>query len=144
MDSKSVPAQGTSSRARQIAERISQVAAISISLLAVGVLLGWLLDIRLLKTVLPGYKSMKANTALEFLFSGVSLGLIGQPNGRAIRRVLSWLVAAVAFLTLLEYALGRSLGIDELLFHDGLSPRYPGRMAPTTASSFLIVGAAYA
>ena len=59
-----------------------------------------------------------------------------------IQRVLALIVLAVALLTLLEYVLGRSLGTDELLFRDYLSPRYPGRMAPLTAGSFAIASVA--
>jgi diguanylate cyclase (GGDEF)-like protein len=142
MDSNAFPAERLLSRARQIAELTPNVAAVCVSTLGAGVWLGWLLQIPLLKTVLPGYTSMKPNTALAFVLSGVALWFIGKPNGRTIRCVLALLVAGLASLTLLEYSLGRSIGIDELVFRDPLSPRYPGRMAPLTAVSFVIVAAA--
>jgi diguanylate cyclase (GGDEF)-like protein len=42
----------------------------------------------------------------------------------------------------LEYGGVSPLGIDELLFRDHLSPQYPGRMAPLTATSFVGVAIA--
>jgi hypothetical protein len=43
--------------------------------IAVGatVLAGWLFDISILKTLLPGFVPMKANTALAFVLAGGSL-----------------------------------------------------------------------
>ena len=52
-------------------------------------------------------------------------------------------VLVIAGLTLLEDALGRDFGIDELIFKDdtaSLNPRLPGRMALATAFSFFSLG----
>jgi hypothetical protein len=85
---------------------------------------------------------MKANTALEFLFSGASLALTSRPKFRRISHALALLVLAISTLSLLEYVAGRSFEIDQLPFRDSLSPQYPGRMAPLTAASFIVVAAA--
>ena len=85
---------------------------------------------------------MKANAALEFLFSGVSLTLLHRPKFRGIQRATALLALAIGALTLLEYVLGRSFAIDELTFRDLKSPQYPGRMAPVTAFSFVVVAVA--
>ncbi len=106
----------------------------------------WALDIRWLKSVLPGLATMKANTALGFLLAGGALRLTRQD--RASRRAL-WLggcaalaVALLGLATLGEYAFGWPAGLDQLLFVDPGGGRFPGRMSPLTASCFLAGGGA--
>lgn len=105
----------------------------------------------MLKTVLPGQVSMKANTALGFLASGVAAWLLreGRPDKRrfAWGRALGAGVALLGLLTLLEYATGLDFRIDQFLFREvsGLQgTSHPGRMAPNTALAFLCAGTALA
>jgi PAS domain S-box-containing protein len=103
------------------------------------VLAGWALDIAILKCVVPGSVPMKANTAVAFILAGAALGLTRRGGGR-------WAAAGVLLIgaaTLSEYVFGWDLHIDQLLFNDLDSPfRGPGRMAFTTAASFLVLGTA--
>ena len=105
------------------------------------VLVGWALDIRVLKSVVPTYITMKANTASGFLLLAISLIALSLER-RVVARVLTSVVATLAIVTLLEYLFGWNAGIDELLVRDpdgvsGLFP--PGRLAPITAVGFLLV-----
>jgi two-component system sensor kinase FixL len=115
---------------------------------AVGslVLLGWVLDLPLLKSVFPGFVTMKANTAVNFMLAGLALHFLQKPIKR-LHQVPQGL-AAVLFLisaaTLLEYFLNQNLGLDELFFRDPASvfTSHPGRMAPMTAFNFLLIALA--
>lgn len=112
--------------------------------MAVGclVLLGWALDIPLLKSVFPGLVTMKANTALGFVLSGVSLGL---PRMRRVAVACAGLVLLLGALTLGEYLSGGNFGIDQMLFPDdaGATQTFaPGRMSPATALNFVLLGLA--
>lgn len=104
------------------------------------VLVGWIIGLDSFKSVMPGLATMKSNTALCFLFSGLALAL---REKRALRLVCAGLVCAVAGLTLAEYISGKDLGLDQLLFGDTVDAHtiFPGRMAEATALGFLLSGA---
>jgi hypothetical protein len=118
-------------------------------LLGSSVLLGWILDIAVLKSAIPGAVTMKGNTALSFVLAGLSLLLQvtpgrGQWRGR-VGRACALLAAAIGVLTLAEYVVDVDVGIDQLLVRapDGeVGTSSPGRMAPNTATSFVLAGAA--
>ncbi len=117
--------------------------------IGLAVLLGWIFEIPTLKTVLPGFVTMKANTALGFLATGtagVLLALDRRTVGmRALLYGCAGLSVALGCVTLAEYVSGLSLGIDELLFRDvavGTGTSSPGRMAPNTAFNFMLLGLA--
>src|SRR5436190_23241499 len=96
----------------------SRLSAAVVLVLGGVVLIGWALDVQPLKTVAPGLVSMKANTASCFVLCGCSL-LLWQRDGARARRagmVLAGIALALAVATLVEYARGVDLGIDQLLF----------------------------
>src|SRR5579862_7007885 len=111
---------------------IARLGSVLLLLLGALVLLGWLWNVGLLTTVLPGRISMKPNTAIGFLFLGLALFLLTR-NSKARSNQL-WCAASaivvvlVGLSTLLEYLLQINLGIDQLLFKDLVQATYPGRM----------------
>ncbi len=128
-------------------KRVSKVAS-AIAIFVGGlVLLGWTINIGILKSVLPGLATMKVNTAIAFLLSGLSLWLLvpepTDPRAQRGGQIGAVLVVLLGLLTLSEYLFGRSFGIDQLVFIDpseaaGLS--LPGRPSPNTAFEFVLVG----
>lgn len=119
-------------------------------LIALGgaVLIGWALEIELLKSIGPHFVTMKPNTAFAFVVAGITLWLRRENNDRAhqtqrLTQAGSAIVATIGALTLLEYLTGWNLGIDQLLFHDSepLLTSYPGRMSANTATAFCLAGA---
>jgi PAS domain S-box-containing protein len=129
--------------------RLAALCGAVAALAGVAVLVGWWLDLSALKSVFPGFVSMKGNTALAFVLAGVALvQLSGMPipaRRAAVGRWLALLVALIGALTLCEYLFGWSLGIDELLFKDepdAAATLVAGRMAPSTAVCFVLLGLA--
>ena len=59
-------------RARRCS-RVSRAAAAAVAVLGFAVLLGWALDLQVLKSILPDHVTMKANTAFCFLLAGIAL-----------------------------------------------------------------------
>lgn len=113
-------------------------------------LVGWALGIDALKSVVPGWATMKANTALCFVLVGLALWLlqVDSPNRRGYRlaQICALSAAIIGLVSLGEHLLNVNLGIDELIFKDrapdGVSLAAPGRMAHATALSFFTLGVA--
>ena len=127
--------------------RFSRVGALLVASVGGAVMLGWLSDFALAKSVLPGLATMKVNTACGFLAAGVALWSLHRstPAARSLARALSVLVAALGGLTLAGDLFGIGLGIDQLILRDApqvANTLHPGRMAPATALSFFLVGLA--
>jgi PAS domain S-box-containing protein len=126
---------------------VAKVAAAFVVSIGCLVLIGWILDIDILKSVVPGLVTMKANTALGFVVSGTSLFLLIEPSSkqRLAGRLCSLFVVAIGLATLVEYVLGWNLGIDQWLATDDSQPIHtfsPGRMSPLTAVCFTWIGVA--
>ena len=116
-------------------------AAVACILIGGQVLLGWALGVDVLKSLLPGLVTMKANTAVGFVLGGLALLRPTRRWGAACGAG----VAALGLLTLAEYFLGVDLGIDQWLFREppgAIGTPFPNRMAPTTALCFALLGAA--
>lgn len=128
-------------------ERVSMACGAFVLLVGIAVLAGWLFGLPGLKGVAPGWVTMKANTGLGFVLAGLALLLLsGSPvSPWKVRAgwLLAVLVAFIGALTLLEYFSGWNLGLDESLFRDdpaAVATGSAGRMAPTTALNFLLLG----
>lgn len=121
------------------------VSAALCALVSLLVLIGWAGDFETLKAVVPGWVSMKPNTALGLLLCAGALGfsLPARAVTRWTARGLSLLVVALGSLTLAQYLFAFDVGIDQALFADTvrlLQTSHPGRMAPSTALCFLFLG----
>ena len=138
---------GFSVRSFHTALRAAQVMGMLTTLLGVVVLLGWECGSQRLESIFPGYVSMKANTALCFVLSGLSLLLGYLMRPRAWKKncslAMAFLVVVIGGMTLLEYVVNSSLGLDQVFFSDNPSSVLtgnPGRMAPNTALAFVFCG----
>src|SRR4051812_24739194 len=101
------------------------------------VIVGWALNISILKTVLTGYITMKANTAVFFCGFAISIWTLAHYQRKRwsfpVVAVFSLIASIISALTLIEYAAHLNFGIDEFLFKDldGITGRFPpGRLAP--------------
>jgi diguanylate cyclase (GGDEF)-like protein/PAS domain S-box-containing protein len=113
------------------------------------VLASWVFDIEAGKSLLPGFQTMKVNTSLCFIACGSVLWLRASASGPACGRLiavcLSWFIFVVSGLTMIEYASGWQLGIDNLVIMDTATApdNWPGRMSMATALCFGMIGAAW-
>ncbi|MFO0795666.1 MAG: hypothetical protein U0586_16575 [Candidatus Brocadiaceae bacterium] len=130
-------------------ERFSEYASIFVFFTGVLALIGWIGDISVLKSLHPSLVSMKANTAIAIILTGISLYFLqtkrSQHGKIYVAHGSAFVVALIGLLTLIEYFSGWDMGIDQLIFKE--SPQAvgtfsPGRMAPHTAVTLLINGIA--
>ncbi len=123
------------------------ISAYVVIVIALLVLAGWIFDIVVFKSVRPDYVSMKANTAMGFIFGGMALWSLAKQNeGRwflLYSRIFSSLLLFLVIITLVQYVLGMDVGIDNILFADdphAPGTYTPGRMAYETSIAFIITG----
>ncbi|BAB73503.1 ATP-binding protein [Anabaena sp. FACHB-709] len=137
---------------------VAKIASAIATLVSSSILIGWLLDIQLLKTFFWSSSAiMKPNTALCFTLCGISAWLLvtkplGEPHFsqrhkpyKKLSRAFSVSTTIIAGLKICEYLFGWELGIDKLLLGDVLTTintPYPGRMGLNTAINFLLIGIA--
>ncbi|MDH6097545.1 ATP-binding protein [Anabaenopsis sp. FSS-46] len=135
--------------------RVVQVASIITILVGVLVLFGWLFDIELIKTCgNTSLVTMKPNTALCFVLSGISLWMSQSKLSRKSNSTIPYLscsricaasVTLIGLLTLAQYLFGWNFGIDELLFQEqptAVLTSPPGRMGFESALNFIFLGIA--
>jgi PAS domain S-box-containing protein len=105
------------------------------------VVAGWIGNLTLLVTLVPGGSPTVMNTALCLLFCGC--GFLALAEGFVLlARLAGACVALVAVLVIAQFVLGRPLGIDELLWKHQYSTPFtpPGQMSPSAAIALLLVG----
>ena len=132
-------------RRAEILRSLSPWGGVCVAFLGAAVLIGWWTDIPSLKTVLPGFQSMKPVTAVAFILSGGAVFLLRHRTrpARWVARASAALVGLAGILTLAAYATVFDFGADRWLFErlsaapDAAAPA--GRMSPFTALGFLLL-----
>lgn len=106
-------------------------------------MLGWLLRVPAMVQIVSGLLPMVFNTGLGFALAGCAM-LAPERKDNAVRTALGWTLVALYGLTLAEHVFDASLGIDMAWVHHwyDYGNTRPGRMAPNTATGFILIGAA--
>ncbi len=117
------------------------VAIAAMLLIPLMVLTGWVLDIPIIRSVLPGFTPMNPITATCFLLVGIAFLahrlLKNSSAGRLILNGTGLIVLLVGLLMLIKYMGGVDLQIDRILFESKLGIN---RMAVTTSFDFFLLG----
>jgi hypothetical protein len=97
----------------------------------------------------PLSRTMKINTAVALMLFAVALLVAGRETASRVAalRMLVVCGAAIGFATVVEYAAGVDLRLDELLAIDSRNEEsiaHPGRMSPITGAGLLVLGVALA
>lgn len=124
----------------------SSTLAIIVVGLGVLAVLGWFLNIPILRGEFSGYMGTKLNTAFLFILAGLSLYLLNHnPKSKEITliRILTSIIIIVGALSLIEYVTGINIGLSQIF-----SNLLPGQHNVLTKSrilssiNFLMIGMA--
>ena len=128
-------------------DRLVRIGAALAAAVGIAALVGWVFGIPSLTSILPGFATMKVNTAGCFLMASTALWLLhtSAPDSRSVRlaRGLAVLVATLGVVTAAQDLVGLEFGIDQLILtqaEPGAAATHPGRMSLGSALAFLFVG----
>lgn len=128
-------------------KRLLLIPPFLITLLGMLVCVGWVFDIPILKSVLPGYSNIKFNTALLFIISGILFFLLLKKNTSLLYFVLTILLFVFPFLSIAQDVFNINLGLDQFFISDleaiAVNHPNPGRIAPSTSFCFCLIAIAF-
>ena len=112
--------------------------------LALAVIVGWKLNVQVLMTIVPGYVSMKLNTALLFILSGMVVLFLSLKRTDRFIFFISGFLAVFALASLSQDIFNIDLKIDQLFIIDyaaqAKNESFPGRPSPITSLCFSLFG----
>lgn len=134
-------ANGTVFSMRQNAMRIQHVTGVVTVFMALVVMGGWFTRNASVVQIYHEFAPMQFNTALGFLWAGISLCVIRKPL-RRLHGLMGVALVALGLASVSQYFFHIDLGIDELIVEPFTTVRtsHPGRMAPNTAICFTLSG----
>lgn len=126
-----------------------RIAAVIAGLVGILVLVGWALDVEMLKRMVPTLVAMNPSTAICFILLGVSVWASHSEDQSTaaitLIRCTAFVVLVAGSLKLCEIAFGWAIGVDQIFFQQKLSldaSLPPNRMAPNTAFNFVLLALA--
>jgi signal transduction histidine kinase/CheY-like chemotaxis protein/HPt (histidine-containing phosphotransfer) domain-containing protein len=144
---RSASSRGANPRRVAALETLSRGSSVFVLLVGFVVLVGWLVDIELLKRGSPAGVATNPTTALGLMVAAGALwiqhkawrGSSGATLARRAIRAAALVTVAVGAITLAGYVLGQNLGLDAMLFGTRLGGN---RIAPNTGLNFVFIGVA--
>jgi hypothetical protein len=128
---------------------IAQIFAFIVLMGAISVMLGWIFDIPLLKSILPIWVSMKFITALSFFISGLLLILLSLKNHNSFSEIATIVLSFGLLLLMLTFFIslftGISTGIESLFIKEqtgAVRTGVPGVPAIPTMVCFIFIALA--
>lgn len=123
---------------------LATIFAITLILVGIVVISGWVFHLPLLTQIRPGMVAMVVNTALGFLLTGIVVLISNYPFAyqRILQLGLSSIIIIFAALSLSQDIFQYDIGIDRMFINPWLldgSPM-PGRMAQNTSIGFILSG----
>jgi hypothetical protein len=128
-----------------------KILALIVAVVGLLVMVGWFLDISILKSILPTLVTMKFTTALSFFLSGIILYAItwsmeGKKDIASIVLTITTLIILLLMGTLLSSTfMGIRTGIEDLFVEEAIGAvktTTPGRPSAGTMLNFILMASA--
>jgi diguanylate cyclase (GGDEF)-like protein/PAS domain S-box-containing protein len=127
-------------------KQFSLITQLLVILIAVSALIGWWLNIDVLKRGMPEFATIKPTTAISFLSLGIATWFnIVLPKRQFVVRVFATIGMSIGLLSFAEYTTNFNINIDQLFFTDAVNAsniQFPGRMALATSIYISLSGIA--
>jgi PAS domain S-box-containing protein len=107
--------------------------------MSIVIILGWLLNYYEIVTLFSESPTMKLNTAIGLVLTGLCIVFPWKKNGLPYNLIVV-VIFLIGFITIIEYIWEPSFSIDTLIADDKYSSQFPGRMALGTAICFVFIG----
>jgi two-component system sensor histidine kinase UhpB len=128
-----------------------RVASFIVIITGCAVLSGWLFNISFLTSPIPGYGTMKWDTALCFVLSGIALYLLADDLSESLFRkyaafIFTSIVLVIAVLSLFYYIFGWDINILKFFGntrHSGVDEKSPGRMSLIVSLNLTLLGGVF-
>jgi hypothetical protein len=127
---------------------IAKLLSLAVGIAGLMVITGWVLDIGVLKSILPGWISMKLSTAFSFLLSGISLYFIALAlegefeKAQVVLCITSLLLVLIMGTLFLSSLLEVYTGVEDLFIKDKgnlVKSVAPGRPSVPTMANFMLM-----
>jgi hypothetical protein len=128
--------------------KTAKILAAAVGVAGVMVMLGWIFDIGILKSISPSWVSMKFDTAIAFILSGISLYFIIRAaegefdKAQVVLSITSLIIMGILFFSAI---LGVQTGAEDLFVREkAVAPRtvVPGRPSIPTMINFILIAIA--
>jgi hypothetical protein len=132
-------------------KKTAKVLAGVVSIAGIAVAIGWVFDIGILKSVSPHWVSMKFDTAVAFLLSGISLYFIARAvegefdKAQVVLSISSLIIILLMGTLLFSTVMGINTGAQELFIKDksiNNKTVVPGQPSLPTMFNFVLIAAA--
>lgn len=131
--------------------KVAKILATIVALIGLLVVFGWIMDIQVVKSILPQWIPMRFITAVTFIFGGVSLYYIAETINKdegvasAAVPLMSIIILAIMSVFLVAIFSGFKTGLDEFFIKETPSETNafpPGFPSTGVIVSFIILGIA--
>jgi len=126
----------------------AKVLAAIVSIAGVAVIIGWIFEIGILKSILPGWVSMKITTAIAFVLSGITLYFITRAvegefdKAQVVLSITSLIIILLMGILFFSAILGIHTGVEELFIKETVAAAKtvtPGRPSIPTMINFILI-----
>lgn len=131
--------------------KIAKILSLVVTIAGVMVIIGWLFDIGILKSISPAWVSMKFTTAIAFVLSGITLYFIVRARegefdkAQVVLSITSLIIILLMGTLFFSAILGIRTGVEDLFIKEAsgtVKTVTPGRPSLPTMFNFILIASA--